>query len=294
MSTQAPEAPVTEAPPAEAPPAPAPEATRVPAGEPGAGQFVPTPPAAPPAAPAAPAQQEAPKPTAPPEPDWKAEAAKARADAAKAKEDTETWKKRSRQQEDRSKANHRDLQNRDAWIRAIADKVGVEFDDKPDPEELTRKLEEAQTTAKRHAVELAVFQHAVSANANAPALLDSREFMARTAALDPEAADFTSQLADLVTDAATQPRYAAPAPPRAPQPADNYAPPAQPPAAPPAPASGADFSGAPGGNRLWTQADYDHWTDPANDRDGAIVARAIKDGLLVGIGIGKPKSKGRR
>lgn len=73
-------------------------------------------------------------------------------------------------------------------------------------------------------------------------------------------------------------------------PAQQQAPPAQ----PPAPASGSDFSGAPGGNRLWTQADYDYWTAPGRDRDGAIMTKAVADGLLVNLGVGKPRARGRR
>ena len=150
-------------------------------------------------------------------------------------------------------------------------------------------------------MELAVYTTAATAGANAGALLDSREFMSRTAELDPDAADFPSQVADLVKDAAALPRYQVnpvaanfTQPPAAAAAAEPPPAPTVPaaPGAPPAPASGADFSGAPGGNRLWTQADYDYWV--AHDRDGAIVTKAIKDGLLTGLGIGKPKQKGRR
>ena len=65
-------------------------------------------------------------------------------------------------------------------------------------------------------------------------------------------------------------------------------------AQPPAASSGADFSGAPGGNRVWTQADYDYWTAPGRDRDGSVMAKAIADGLLVNLGIGRPRRTSRR
>ena len=136
----------------------------------------------------------------------------------------------------------------------------------------------------------------------AAALLDSREFMARTAQLDPEAADFPSQVADLVREAAKLAKFQAPAPPapdpgltpQVTQPPAQQQPAAQPLAQPPAPSSGADFSGSPGGNRVWTQADYDYWTTPGRDRDGSVMAKAIADGLLVNLGIGRPSRKSRR
>jgi hypothetical protein len=294
MSTEAPEAPPVAEPAAPAaPPAapPQPEAPRVPPGQPEGGQF----------APAVPAQPAAPIPAPPPvpaEPDWKAQAETARQEAAAAKAEAERWKQQSRTQEQRSKANHSELRNRDALMREMAVKLGIEFDDKPDPEVLSQRLTEAQTVAKQRTVELAVYTTAATAGANASALLDSRAFMEQTAALDPEAADFSFQVGELVRTAASDARYAVPQPP-APVPAaavpavQQQAAPAAPvpPAQPPAPSSGADFSGAPGGNRLWTQADYDHWTKPGMDRDGSVMAKAIDQGLLVNLGIGKPKRK---
>jgi hypothetical protein len=207
------------------------------------------------------------------------------------------WKQQARAQEQRSKANFGELKNRDAILKQIAEKVGIEFDDKPDPEELTRKLDEANATARQRAIELAVYTTAAQAGGNALAILDSREFMARTEQLDPDAVDFPSLVADLVREASSQPRYAAPPPaqPQPPAPLTQQAP-AQPPPAPtpPAPSSGSDFSGAPGGGRLWTQADLDAAIarDP-NGRDDA-VSKAIEAGLLVNLGVGKPRTRSRR
>ena len=145
-------------------------------------------------------------------------------------------------------------------------------------------------------MELAVYTSASQANANAAALLDSREFMSRTAALDPDAADFPAQVADLVTGAAQQARYQN-APPPAPEPVApaQVQAPAQA-AAPPAPSSGADFSGAPGGGRKWTQADYDNYmaTAGTEDRDGTKLSEAIAKGYLRDLGIGQPKARNRR
>lgn len=152
-------------------------------------------------------------------------------------------------------------------------------------------------------MELAVYHQAAAAqNVRADALLDSREFMSRTSALDPEAPDFHAQLSDLVREASGQPRYQFQQPP-VPEPAQQQ-PPAQPqqpqapppPPQPPAPASGADFSGAPRQSSLWTQADYDSYMASANrdDRDGKKLSKAIDDGLLAGLGIGRPKKRGGR
>lgn len=296
MSVQAPEAPAaTPAEPAAPPavPAPAPPAPV---------QQDPAP--AQPQAPAVPTQPAAPASQAPAEPDWKAQLDAAKAETDRLKAEADRWKAQSRQQEARSKANHQQVRGLEGVVRQIAEKLEIPFDDKPDPEEVARALEQAQTVARQRTVELAVYTTAAEAGAAASALLDSREFMARTAMLDPDAADFPSQVADLVREAAKTPRYAAPAqvtpdpltpqvtqPPAQLQPAAQFQqPPA--PAAPPASSSGADFSGAPGGNRLWTQADLD--AAIARDRDGTVVSKAIEDGLLVNLGVGKPRTKNRR
>ncbi len=309
MSVQAPEA--TAVPPAEpaAPPAtpPAPpqqaDLPRVPPGQPEGGQFAPQQQA--PTAPPQPAQPAVPP--APPEPDWKAEldAAKAELDAAKA--DAARWKAQSRQQETRSKANHQRVQGLEGVVKQIAEKLEIEYDDKPDPEEVSRRLTESRAEARQLRVERAIYLTAAKSGADANALLDSREFIGRTEAIDPEASDFADQVADLVREAARLPKYQLPAPPAAEpssltpqqtqapaqhQPAAQFQQPPQ--AQPPAQSSGADFSGAPGGNRMWTQADYDYWTAPGRDRDGSVMAKAIEGGLLVNLGIGKPKRGSRR
>jgi hypothetical protein len=280
----APAVPAQQAPspPAPQPPAPAPQPPRNPDGTFAQGQ----PQAQPPAPPAD-------------STDWKAQAEAARAEAARLKQEADTWKAQSRRQEQRSKANHQELQNRDALLRLVAEKVGVEFDDRPDPEILQQRLEAQTTLARQRAVELAVYTQAAQAGTvNAVALLDSREFMTRTSALDPEAADFPSQVADLVKEAAGQPRYQFQQPPAPqPPPEPQQQAPAQPPAPqPPAPSSGADFSGAPGQGSQWTQADYDRYMEGASkyDRDGTVLSKAIEAGLLVNLGIGKPRTRSRR
>jgi hypothetical protein len=206
------------------------------------------------------------------------------------------WRTAARQHEGRVKAKNEQLSTQEAFLRRVAEVVGVEYDQRPDPEELSERLEAANTAAKARAVELAVYMTAAQSGANAPALLDSREFMSRTAGLDADSQDFQAHVAELVREAAQQERYQVPKPPPPPPVADPAA--QQIPAAPPAPqppaaANGADFSGAPGGNRLWTQADYDHYmaTAGTEDRDGSKLSKAIEDGLLVNLGVGRPKMR---
>jgi hypothetical protein len=302
MSTTAPEAPVTEsAPSLPAEPAPAAQQQAATAAQPAP---VPSPPPQPRQSPEAAAQpqqppaqaQDAPAPASEDVATLKAERDTLREQTAKLEAEAARWKQMSRAQEQRSKANHAELKNRDALLREIAAKVGVEFDDRPDPEELSRRLDQASATARQKSVELAVYTTAATSGANAAALLDSRDFMGRTAQLDPDGSDFAGQVADLVREAAAQERYQVPKPPPvfAPAPAEPaVAHPAPPAPGPPAAANGADFSGAPGGNRKWTQADYDRYMATANteDRDGAKFAKAIEDGLLEDLGIGRPKNR---
>jgi hypothetical protein len=161
-----------------------------------------------------------------------------------------------------------------------------------DIEVLAQQLADAQTFARRRTVELAVYLSAAKADADPVTLLDSQEFISRAEQLDPEAPDFYLQVGDLVREAAKQPKFQAqPAPdvrtltpqqsqpPAQLQPAGQFQ---QPPPHLPAASSDADSSG-----RLWTQADYQYWTAPGRDQDGAVVSKAIADGLLVDLGIGR-------
>jgi len=219
------------------------------------------------------------------------------------------WKTSSRQWEGRVKAKNEELSKDEAFRRRVAEALNIDYDERPDPEEMARRLEAEKRRSRQSEVKLAILTAATGSSVNPVALLDSLEFMSRTAELDPESPDFQAHVGDLVREAASQPRYqfrqppqpaAAPEPsltPQVTQPPAQQQPAAQfqqPPAQPPAASSGADFSGAPGGNRLWTQADYDYWTAPGRDRDGSVMAKAIADGLLVGLGIGKPSRKSRR
>jgi hypothetical protein len=277
----------------------------VPPGQPEGGQFAPA------AQPAPLTQPAAPVPAAPSQPDWQAQLEAARAETEALKADRDRWKQHSRKEEQRSKANHAQAKGLEGVVRQIAEKLEIPFDDTPDPEEVSRALTAAQTEARQLKIERAIYLNAARSGADANALLDSREFIARAGQVDPEASDFADQVGDLVKEAAREARYQVQQPPNPltpqvtqqpaqQQPAAQFQQPPpqqQAPAQPPAPSSGADFSGAPGGNRLWTQADYDYWaTGPgkAQDRDGKIMAKAIQDGLLVNLGVGKPRRAARR
>jgi len=329
--------PATEPPPAPAadpaaPPAPAQAAPAAPVQPPApdpapAGQvrnpdgtFAPAPahqpPAQQPPVPQPPAQQAPPQ-QAPADPtDWRAVAEQARAEAAaevervrtEAQADVDRWKKYARQHEDRLKMKNETVRGQDAILREIALKVGVDYDDTPDPAQLATALAEQTRRTRDLSVERAIYLGAAREGADAVALLDSREFLAKAGQLDPESAAFPDLVRDLVKEAAKESRYQLqPArgltpqttqPPAQLQPSAQFQQPPVPQQAapvqqqPPAQASGADFSGAPPGNGLWDQATYDYWAKgpgKAIDRDGKIMSKAIEDGLLVNLGVGKSR-----
>jgi hypothetical protein len=195
-----------------------------------------------------------------------------------------------------TEASHSEVRVLTDVVRELAVKAGVEFDGHADPKVLTQRLSEAQTVARQRTVELAVYLSAAKAGADPVTLLDSLEGLGLAEQLDPEAPDFDLLVGDLVREAAKQPKFQAQPgrtltpqqnrPPAQLQPAAQFQqPPAQPTAA---------SSDAPGGNRLWTEADYRYWTAPGRDRDGTIVSKAIADGLLVDLGIGRSSRRSWR
>lgn len=84
--------------------------------------------------------------------------------------------------------------------------LGLVKDDAPvTPEHLTAQLTEAQTNAANTARELAIFKAAADAKADANALLDSRAFLNKVAAIDPTD---TAALAAAISEATTSnPRF---------------------------------------------------------------------------------------
>jgi hypothetical protein len=159
-------------------------------------------------------------------------------------------------------------------LDAIAKALGLEPDDTPpDPANLTRRLESAQTEARQRAdahrmaeIKLAVYQAA--GNHDADVLLDSASFLRRVEGLDPDGADFATQVRDLIAEAVeTTPRY-------------KRTPPAPSTPTPAVPKSGGEFSGGQGGGaRQWTDDDVARAT-PDQLQD------AINAGLLTHMGVG--------
>lgn len=227
--------------------------------------------------PAAPPADPAPTPTPPPAAPAATPAAAPAdpaAELAAAKADTERWKHMSRTNEDRWKDTGAKLTAQEAILKQLAEKAGVTIDGTPDPAKLAEQLTAAQTQRTQAATELAVFRAAATAGGNADLLLDSRTFMAQAAQLDTSAADYVDQVKALVGQHVTaNPALAAGAG-------------QQPPAAPPNPSAvpSSNFSGAPAGVRQWTQQDVERAT-PAE------LTKAISDGLLAGMGVGRSKNR---
>ncbi|QCX77665.1 hypothetical protein C9F11_20150 [Streptomyces sp. YIM 121038] len=83
----------------------------------------------------------------------------------------------------------------------------VEDDTPPDPAKLTQQLADEQAKARQTAVELAVYRTAHEAGGDPDALLDSRQFAAAIAEVDP--ADTTAVRAAVQAAIATNPALAA-------------------------------------------------------------------------------------
>lgn len=246
--------------------------------------------------PAAPAAVPPPAPVPQPSPAQPAaaavdEVAKLRADLAAAEQRAADWQSQARKHEDRSKGNKDQLDRQDQVLRMLAEKMGVQIDDKPDPAKVAAQAAaqaaQWQAEARQASTELAVHRAAQAAGANATALIDSRSFMARTASLDPTAPEFAEQVRGIVAEhVAANPSLATPAAP-APQGQPAAGQPAAPgtpaqPASPLPSSSGPVVTAPPTTGQQWTQADVDAATPEQ-------LSRAIDQGLLVEYGIGRPR-----
>lgn len=98
-----------------------------------------------------------------------------------------------------------DLQGKlDGFLEGFAKVLGLQQDDPAaqlTPEQLTEQLTDARDSHRKTQVELATFRRALKAEADADALLDSREFTDKIHALDPAADDFASRVDQLITEA---------------------------------------------------------------------------------------------
>lgn len=103
---------------------------------------------------------------------------------------------------------------RDGLAAEIAKALGLTKDDEdkaPDPKALADQLAVKEKAHRETTVELAIYRSAGKHGADAGALTDSREFMAKVNKLDPTADDFGSKLGDAVKKAVTDnPRYKTP------------------------------------------------------------------------------------
>jgi len=86
-------------------------------------------------------------------------------------------------------------------LDGIAKALGLKGEDKPDPAELAKQLDEQRTQARQSAIELAVYRNASKHQGDPDALLDSRGFLAKLADLDPAAKDFASKVETAIKDA---------------------------------------------------------------------------------------------
>ena len=96
-------------------------------------------------------------------------------------------------------------------LKAVAKALGLAEEDKPDPDALTRQLEEARAAERQRRTELQVLRIAPGLDADADALLDSQAFAKAIADLDPSAGSFRDDVEDAIRDTLTKhPRYKLP------------------------------------------------------------------------------------
>ncbi len=89
-------------------------------------------------------------------------------------------------------------------LDGIAKALGLKGEDKADPAELAKQLEQQRSAAKQSAIELAVYRTAGKNQGDPDALLDSRGFLAKLTDLDPTAKDFAGKVETAIKDAVTE------------------------------------------------------------------------------------------
>lgn len=124
-------------------------------------------------------------------------------DPAKAKAEIERL--RSENGKDRTTAKTKAAEDaRNELTQTLGKALGLIKDgdgDKPDPAKLTQQITETAAAAKQAQTELAVYKAAGKQGADADALLDSRNFLAKIADLDPsDTKAITKAITDAVTD----------------------------------------------------------------------------------------------
>jgi hypothetical protein len=175
--------------------------------------------------------------------------------------EAEKWKAIARQNELRAKGNADAARQNQAQQELMA-KVGAALgfaDAAPDPAAITAKLAAAEAESRTRAIEIGVLRAAQGLKVDGDALLDSRQFLAGLAGMDP--ADIAGIKAAVAAAVAASP--------------GKYGTPTAQAGAPviPAASTGGQFNGAPGGNRQWTAQDV-------KNASPAAVTKAMHDGLL--------------
>ncbi len=156
-------------------------------------------PAAPPAVPAAPPVPVPPAPVppapVPPAPTETAEEKIARLEGEVKSARAEAGKERINAKQTAADEARTDL------AKQVGKALGLIPDDVADPVKLLEQATTAQAQAKQSAVELAVFRSADAANADPIALLDSRAFLEKVAAIEPtDTAALTAAITEAVAE----------------------------------------------------------------------------------------------
>lgn len=88
-----------------------------------------------------------------------------------------------------------------AQLDGIAKALGLKGEDKTDPAELAKQLDQQRAAARTSAIELAVYRTAGKHQGDPDALLDSRGFLAKLTDLDPTAKDFAAKVDTAIKEA---------------------------------------------------------------------------------------------
>lgn len=111
------------------------------------------------------------------------------------------WKAAARKHEDRFKAADKRANETKTQLDAIRAALGLDGNDKVDPDKLAADLNAARGETTNLRVENAVLRAAAANGANPDALTDSRSFMTTVTKLDPTSPTFDKDVAKAITDA---------------------------------------------------------------------------------------------
>lgn len=160
--------------------------------------------------------------------------------------------------------------NSDKLLAQMAQKLGIDVNGKPDPDQLQQTITTREGELKQSRIENAILRSAPKLDADMDALLDSRTFLAQLDDLDPADKTFAANVEKAI-------KAAIEANPRLKKASSGDANGASGDGqnggqAPPRTGAG-DFNGSPGGNRQWTAADVDK-------ASAEQIEKAMAEGLL--------------